>query len=70
MSETCLFVEGMTCPSCIRHIDGALTQVPGVEAVDVQLREGKVLVRHRAGVDTAALIGAVVQAGYGAHAAR
>ncbi|MCA9569806.1 MAG: heavy-metal-associated domain-containing protein [Myxococcales bacterium] len=69
MEETWLIVEGMSCPSCIRHIDGALKGVDGVEAVDVRLREGKVLVRHR-GVMPADLARAVEAAGYGARADR
>ncbi len=68
MNETWLIVEGMTCPSCIHHIDGALKQVAGVNAVDVRLHEGKVLVRHQGPVPTADLVRAVEQAGYDARA--
>lgn len=46
MKETTLQVDGMSCSSCVRHINSALCELPGVEQVDVTLREGTVLVRH------------------------
>jgi copper chaperone len=63
--ETLLDVEGMSCPSCIRHVNAALADIEGVVKVEVRLREGKVLVWH----DTAAanvniLIEALREAGY------
>ncbi|MEE9161877.1 MAG: heavy metal-associated domain-containing protein, partial [Candidatus Neomarinimicrobiota bacterium] len=30
-------VEGMTCASCVTHVEGALKAVPGVGAVSVNL---------------------------------
>lgn len=69
MSETWLIVEGMSCPSCIRRIDGALKEVDDVEAVEVRIREGKVLVRHQGDVPSDELVQAVEGAGYDARAA-
>ena len=46
--QTTLAVEGMTCGSCIRHINKALGELDGVRIVDVKLREGKVVVHHDA----------------------
>lgn len=48
MKESMLQVDGMSCASCVRHIDHALCEIAGVEHVDVKLREGTVLVRHDA----------------------
>lgn len=63
--ETILDVSGMTCPSCILHVDAALKELEGVEAVEVQLREGKVRVQHDASTAPVnSLIAAVVDAGY------
>ncbi|WP_437937108.1 heavy-metal-associated domain-containing protein [Sorangium sp. So ce341] len=65
MKETTLQVGGMSCPSCVRHIDGALRALDGIAKVDVRLREGTVVVQHdpaRAPVD--ALVEAVRGAGY------
>jgi copper chaperone len=44
--ETSLEVQGMSCPSCIRHVKDALGELDGVESVEVRLREGRVLVEH------------------------
>lgn len=46
--ETVLNVAGMTCMSCVRHVDRALRDIPGVSAVEVRLSEGEVLVKHDA----------------------
>lgn len=46
--ETVLNVAGMTCMSCVRHVDRALREIPGVSEVEVRLSEGKVLVQHDA----------------------
>ncbi|WP_437621934.1 heavy-metal-associated domain-containing protein [Sorangium sp. So ce1151] len=65
MKETILHVDGMSCPSCIRHIDSALRELDGVEKVDVRLREGTVVVRHDpASAPVDALVEAVRGAGY------
>lgn len=67
--ETVLNVDGMTCPSCIRHISVALREVDGVDEVEVKLREGKVAVKHAAGVKLVSLISALREAGYESRAA-
>ncbi len=63
--ETELDVQGMSCPSCIRHIKEALQDVEGVSGVDVQLTEGKVVVRHEgAAPPVGSLVEALRAAGY------
>jgi copper chaperone len=70
-NQTVLAVQGMTCPSCVRHIDEALKDVDGVLSVEVQLREGKVLVQHDPGsAPVAALVNALKDAGYESSPAR
>lgn len=64
MEETMFEVGGMTCSSCVRHIQAAVGPLPGVTSVDVRLAEGRVLVRHEAEVDPAVLAGAIRAAGY------
>ena len=44
--DTILEVQGMTCPSCIRHVSSALTDLEGVGKVDVKFRDGIVVVKH------------------------
>lgn len=63
--DTILEVQGMTCPSCIRHVTTALKDLDGVGAVNVKLRDGLVVVTH----DTTQapipqLIDALAEAGY------
>ena len=35
--DTILEVEGISCPSCIRHVTSALTDIGGVDKVDVKV---------------------------------
>lgn len=63
--ETILDVTGMSCPSCIRHVNDALGNLPGVAKVEVRLADGKVVVRHepdKASIDN--LVAALREAGY------
>jgi copper chaperone len=63
--QTTLEVEGMTCGSCVRHINKALGELAGVRTVDVKLREGKVVVRHDAGsAPVSLLLESLEEAGY------
>jgi len=61
-----LDITGMTCASCVRHVELALTRVPGVAAATVNLATEKAGVVLDAGLDSAALLEAVRAAGYGA----
>lgn len=63
--ETTLDIEGMTCASCVRHVSSALRAVGGVTDVQVNLREGRALIRHDASESAVrALIDALTAAGY------
>jgi copper chaperone len=44
--ETVLDVMGMTCPSCVRHVNTALADIEGVAKVEVRLRDGKVSIQY------------------------
>ncbi len=63
-TDTLLAVEGMTCRSCVSHVEKALMDVDGVQAVDVRFSEGKVGVRHDGAVDLPQLVEALADAGY------
>lgn len=68
--ETILAVEGMTCTSCIRHVEGALRALDGIDAIEVKLKEGKVRVQHDPQRSTIAeMIEALGDAGYESRAA-
>lgn len=63
--DTVLEVEGMTCPSCTRHVSAALGELAGVGAVDVKLRDGLVVVKHDAALaPVPSLLEAIGNAGY------
>ena len=56
-------VQGMTCASCVAHVEKALAQVPGVRKVAVNLATESAAVEG-ARLDAAALQGAISAAGY------
>lgn len=63
--DTTLDVQGMTCPSCVRHVSEALEELAGVTAVEVRLEEGTVVVRHDPEAASGdRLIGALRASGY------
>jgi len=59
-----LHVEGMTCASCVSHVEKALSNVDGVEEVSVNFATEKATVKARPRVDMVVLAAAVEQAGY------
>lgn len=68
MNRTELQVEGMSCGSCVHHVDQALSELQGVRQVEVLLRDGKVIVHHDGeAVSTTDLVNALQAAGYPAH---
>ena len=62
--RTELAITGMTCASCVAHVGRALRRVPGVSQADVNLATERATVAHAAQVEAAALVAAVVEAGY------
>ncbi len=62
-----LVIEGMTCASCVRRVENALSKVPGVTGASVNLATETAEVELERPIDTDQLIGAVSSAGYGAH---
>lgn len=65
LSETQLFVTGMDCASCVRHVEKAIRTLPGVQDVNVNLAQGKARVMFDATqVTTDAIARAATDAGY------
>ena len=58
-------VDGMSCEHCRAAVTGEVSQVAGVRAVDVDL-ETKLVRVEGAGVDAAAVVAAIDEAGYDA----
>ena len=66
MNEIVLSVIGMTCGGCVNSVQKVLTAVPGVQSVEVTLTPGQArVVVDPARVDRAALVQAIVDAGFG-----
>ena len=66
MSEIILSVTGMTCGGCVSSVQKVLAATPGVQRVEVTLTPGQArVVVDDARVDRAALVQAIVDAGFG-----
>ncbi|HSJ80604.1 MAG TPA: heavy-metal-associated domain-containing protein [Thiobacillus sp.] len=66
MSEITLSVTAMTCGGCVNSVNKVLSALPGVQSVEVTLAPGQArVVYDPARVDRAALVQAVVDAGFG-----
>lgn len=63
LNERHYTVAGMTCAHCVAAVTEEVQRVPGVDAVDVDLAAGRVVVGGAA-VDDAAVRDAVEEAGY------
>lgn len=66
MSVVSLEVGGMTCEGCARHVEQALRAVPGVHGAEVSYPARTAKVSTGDGSSSAALISAIVKAGYSA----
>lgn len=65
MSTIELKITGMSCGACVAHVTKALENVPGVRSAHVDLASQTARVEGEA-LDSAALVGAVEEEGYGA----
>ena len=63
MSTETYTVSGMTCASCVRHVEKALAETPGVRAASVNLATSTATVEGEASFET--LAAQVEEAGYG-----
>ncbi len=59
-----LSIEGMSCASCVNHVETALKKVNGVKTASVNLATEKATVTSDAGIEAKVLIEAVEKAGY------
>jgi len=69
MTETLTYrVDGMSCNHCVVAVSGEVGRVDGVQSVDVDL-DTKLVRVDGAGVDRAAVVAAIDEAGYDAEPA-
>lgn len=64
MTTTEYQVTGMTCGHCERHVTEEVTQVEGVESVEVSHETGRLVVTSSQEISDAAIVAAVDEAGY------
>ncbi len=64
-----LAVDGMSCASCVGHVEDALLAEPEVLSAEVNLATGQARVTHTGDVPAERLVRAVAAAGYGAEVA-
>lgn len=57
-------VTGMTCGHCEMSVREEVSQIPGVEHIDVSAETGKLVVTSSAPLDDADVLNAVDEAGY------
>lgn len=63
--QSTIEIRGMTCGACVRHVEGALRAVAGVDDVRVNLETGSATVEHLAFAPSPAeLVAAITDAGY------
>ena len=65
MQQVTLNVQGMSCGSCVKKIEGNVGNLNGVESVKVQLSEGKVAITFNENIVNLRVIkGAIKDSGY------
>jgi copper chaperone len=64
MTTQTFIVTGMTCGHCVASVTEEVSEIPGVENVDVTLETGQVTVSSAEPIDTTAVRVAVEEAGY------
>ena len=57
-------VAGMTCSHCAASVTEEISEIPGVEGVDVDLETGAVVVTSASPLGRSAVDAAVAEAGY------
>lgn len=64
MAESTYNVKGMTCGHCVSSVTEEVSQISGVQQVDVDLPTGKVTITSAKPVTQDAVRAAVTEAGY------
>ncbi len=64
MEKTVLQLETLTCPSCVRRIEGTLSKTAGVSNATVKFNASKVEVEHESSIDKGHITDIVTKLGY------
>lgn len=63
-TSTTITVTGMTCGHCVGAVESELSQITGVQGVDIDLASGAVAITSDGPLDPAVVAAAVDEAGY------
>nr|WP_028858138.1 cation transporter [Psychrobacter phenylpyruvicus] len=67
METRVINIDGMTCGGCVKSVDSALTQLNGVQSVEVDLEGNKAAVTYdSSAVAVDAIVEAIEEAGFDA----
>ena len=61
MEKSIINVEGMSCEHCVQAVKGAVTALPGIGSVAVDLETGTVTVEHDPGITDVTKIKAEIE---------
>ena len=61
MEKTVIKAEGMSCEHCVRSVTKAVSALPGIGSVDVDLKTGTVTAEHDPGITNAEKIKAQIE---------
>ena len=64
MTTTTITVTGMTCAHCVASVSEEISEIAGVESVDVVLESGAVTITSVTPLDPSDVESAVTEAGY------
>jgi copper chaperone len=64
MTDATYTVTGMTCGHCVSSVTEEISEIDGVQSVDVELSTGQVTVTSQQPLSTDAVRAAVTEAGY------
>ena len=64
MAEATYTVKGMTCSHCVSSVTEEVSEINGVQSVDVDLASGKVTITSAEPVPAEKVAAAVTEAGY------
>jgi copper ion binding protein len=64
MQEKFVRVDGMSCNNCVKHVNEALSEITGVERVEVSLEKAGATITSATEIDIETIRAALDEAGY------
>jgi copper chaperone CopZ len=64
MKKTIIQLETLTCPSCVKRIEGTLAKQSGIDKVEVKFNSSKVEVTHQLELSSEEISSTIEKLGY------